>query len=61
MGETIEIRVKSSLYGVTDCVIDIETFEKGRRIFPCGDGCDHKLNSIEEELIIETIKDYKSK
>ena len=45
---TIELRVKSELYGVTTCVVDIKTFLEGRRIFPCGDGDDHELTEKEQ-------------
>lgn len=45
--ETVELEVKSKLYGTTTCVVDVESFRKGRLVFPCGDGCDHHLSSVE--------------
>jgi hypothetical protein len=57
--ETIEIKVHSTLYGVTDCVINVEDFINGRRVFPCGDGCDHKLNEKEvSEVYRQLMKDF---
>ena len=53
--ETIELKVKSDLYGTTTCVINIADFISGRRTFPCGDGCDHTLNTIQTGKINRAI------
>jgi ubiquitin len=52
MFKTVEIKVKSELYAMTDCVIDIEQFRTGKRTFPCGDGSDHRLDYDEEKQVI---------
>ena len=49
--KTVEIAVKSEMYGTTTCVVDIETFKKGRLVFPCGDGCIHHLTSQEIGMV----------
>ena len=43
--DTVELTVHSEMYGETICVVDIETFLKGRKTFPCADGCDYPLRS----------------
>jgi len=60
---TIEIKVPSKLYGFTDCAIDIECFEEGQRIFPCGDGDDYQLTKsdvtdIEEKTSVRQLLNY---
>lgn len=59
MNKTIEIKVKSELYGVTDCVIDIDSFLSGRRTFPCGDGCDYKLTDKDVLFVNKVINPIK--
>jgi len=39
----IELKVKSELYGITDCIINKERFVLGFKTFPCGSGEDHTL------------------
>jgi hypothetical protein len=42
---TIEIHITTKGYPyVEHCVVDIESFAMGRRVFPCGSGNDYTLN-----------------
>lgn len=54
--DTAEFTVKSELYGVTTCVVDIKAFKEGRRVFPCGDGDDHRLTEKEQRELLEAIQ-----
>ncbi len=47
--ETINIKVPSELYGVTDCVISLDAINKG--FAPCGDGCDYRFTHKDLELL----------
>lgn len=49
---TIEIsNVPDEIYGVTTICVDIASFMKGRRVFPCGSGNDYRLTeNMEEEI-----------
>lgn len=51
--ETMEVKVKSSLYGVTNCVIDKNRLTSGVRCFPCGSGEDHFLTEKEYQDCIK--------
>lgn len=55
---TVEIKVKSELYRVTDCVVDVASYKTGRKVFPCGDGTDHKLTKKNEKEVNELIKKW---
>jgi hypothetical protein len=54
-GNTIELAVPSDIWGVTDCVIDIGEFERGRRFHPCGDGSDYRLRDKDIKAIKKLI------
>lgn len=55
---TVEIKVKSELYRITDCVIDVDQYKHGNRVFPCGDGNDNKLTKKQEKQFIELMREY---
>lgn len=54
---SIEFKVKSELYYTTTCVVDIPSFNEGRTIFPCADGCDYELSAKEIKDIKKLIKE----
>lgn len=56
---SVEFTVKSEMYGITTCVVNIESFKNGRTLFPCGDGCDYKLNYKEINAIQRALKEVK--
>lgn len=56
MRDSVEIKAPSEIYGITDCVIDVDSFLKGRRVFPCGDGSDYKLRPSDVIIVDQLIK-----
>ena len=56
---SIEFNIKSEIYETTVCVVDIPSFNTGRKVFPCGDGCDYKLTTKEIDDIQRIIKEAK--
>jgi hypothetical protein len=58
--DTYEFDVRSELYGITTCVVDIATFLQGRRTFPCGDGTDRTLSQTDIREIKVTLKEIKA-
>lgn len=52
----VDIKVKSRLYGITDCAVNVEQYRKGERIFPCGDGTDHELKKKDCEEVEKLIR-----
>ena len=61
MYKQIDIKVKSCMYGITTCVIDIDQFKNGFRCFPCGDGCDYDLKQAQIRQIKRDIKQMEVK
>lgn len=53
----ITFKVKSELYGQTDCVITNITHTLKTGFAPCGDGCDYKLSPFELEQLKRIQKD----
>lgn len=51
-----ELRVHSNLHGETSCVVDFAAFLKGRRLFPCGDGCDYRLFKKDIQQVYSKIR-----
>jgi hypothetical protein len=56
--DQVDIKVKSEMYGVTDCVVNVEQYKEGKRIFPCGDGTDHKLTDKNIKEVEKLIKQW---
>jgi len=54
--KTIEFKVKSDMYNITDCVVDINRFKQGKKIFPCGSGEDYILNEKDIKAIKKLLK-----
>ena len=56
-----DFTVGSELYGRTDCIVDIKELKKGKRVFPCGDGCDFVINEEKKNFILWDIKEMKKR
>jgi hypothetical protein len=66
-----EVKIPGGLCPVTTCVVDVDLFQKGQRVFPCGSGDDYRLTDadahtignllrkkkIEEEFMTSSIED----
>ena len=56
--DTYELKVHSEGYGETICVVDLASFLKGRRLFPCGDGNDYRLLKKDTAKVFARIRKY---
>jgi hypothetical protein len=54
----VDIKVKSKMYGITDCVIYVDDYRKGKRIFECGSGEDRELTVKDCQEVEKLIKEF---